>query len=184
MGGGGIKGNPVGLARFKATPVLKKEVANFNSPVERVRGTYRRQGGQGACVLLRGRRKSAAGAAVTARPPTRCPQTPVKGRGRCKGRRRRRRRRLNRARGAGWGEESRLPTAAESSARARVLPVPNAATRRDGDGPAGAGAAWSDAIPAQAFLTSLAFPQGKRALKTWGFWVWFFFFFPPRSVAK
>lgn len=105
---GGIKGNPVGLARFKATPVLKKEVANFNSPVERVRGTYRSQGG---CVLLRGCCAPAAGRkpagwsrcpCAAATPSSRRrrrhpipPQNPLwgvrrrrrKGRGRCEGRR-------------------------------------------------------------------------------------------------
>lgn len=83
----GRRGNksPVGLARFKATPALKKEVANFNSPVERVRGTYRRQGG---CVLLHGCYALAAGrkrgmeppspAAVTAAPATGRPPSPPK----------------------------------------------------------------------------------------------------------
>lgn len=46
--GGGNKRKPSWAGRvFKATPVLKKAAANFNSPVERVSGTYRRQPGCG-----------------------------------------------------------------------------------------------------------------------------------------
>lgn len=47
-GGGGNKRKPSWAGRaFKATPVLKKAAANFNSPVERVSGASRSQPGCG-----------------------------------------------------------------------------------------------------------------------------------------
>lgn len=72
-GGGRNKRKPgLGLARLKATPALKKEVANFNSPVERVRGTYRSQ--DGCVLLLPGGREEARG--WSRRPHMESPQSP------------------------------------------------------------------------------------------------------------